>query len=57
MIKFNSNIQIEGNDYLAGTTKEDVPDNVKNHWYFKHLVEIGDIVEDKPLAKTTKSKE
>ena len=57
MITFNSNVRIEGNDYFAGTTKEDVPDNVKNHWYYKHLVEIGEIVEDKPVAKTTKTKE
>ncbi len=57
MITFNSNFSIEGNDYFAGTTKEDVPDDVKNHWYFKHLIEIGDIVVDKTTAKSAKPKE
>lgn len=55
MITFNSNVRIEGNDYFAGNSVESVPEEVKNHWYYKHLVEIGDIIESEP-AKISRAK-
>ena len=55
MIKFNSNVTIEGHVYRVGQNVEEVPDEVEKNWYFQHLIKIGDIVIEKPTSKTAKS--
>lgn len=57
MITFNILVLIEGNTYRVGQAIEEVPEVVEKNWYFKHLVETGDIVVDKATAKSAKPKE
>ena len=57
MYKFKSNVIIGGQFFCMGSTHDSLPASITENAYFKSLVEAGDIVEDKPLAKTTKSKE
>lgn len=55
MITFNCNVTLEGVTYHTGNSVESLPEEVKNHWYYKHLVEIGDVVDSEPV-KTSKTK-
>jgi hypothetical protein len=57
MYKFKSNVIICGQFFGIGSTHDSLPVSITENAYFKSLVEAGDIVEDKPLSKTTKSKE
>jgi hypothetical protein len=57
MYKFKSNVIINGEFFGIGSTHDSLPVSITENAYFKSLVEIGDIVEEKPVAKNTKSKE
>jgi hypothetical protein len=57
MITFKILVLIEGNTYSVGQTIDEVPEVVEKNWYFKHLVETGDIVIEKSTAKSAKPKE
>ena len=55
MIKFNSNVMIEGHIYSAGQNVEEVPEEVEKNWYYQHLIKIGEIVVEKTTSRAAKS--